>query len=70
MTKANHDLLTVREAPRGMACHTAALTAHTRVSFLACRAGALEHELVAQRGIVERIAALMGCSDEPGIARL
>jgi len=40
------------------------LTPHTRVSFLACRSGAREHELATQRGIAERLAALMGCSFE------
>jgi hypothetical protein len=36
-------------------------TPHTHVSFLACRAGAREHELAAQRGVAERLAALLGC---------
>jgi hypothetical protein len=38
-----------------------ALTPHARVSFLACRAGVREHELVAQRSVAERLAALLGC---------
>ena len=36
-------------------------TPHTHLSFLACRAGAREHELAAQRGVAERLAALLGC---------
>jgi hypothetical protein len=36
-------------------------TPHTHLSFLACRAGAREHELAAQRGVAERLAALFGC---------
>jgi hypothetical protein len=41
-----------------------AVTAHTRVSFVACRADARWHELVAQRLIAERLASLMGCRFE------
>jgi hypothetical protein len=40
---------------------TAPSTTHKHVSFLACRAGAREHELAAQRGVAERLAALLGC---------
>jgi len=36
-------------------------TAPRWVSYLACRAGAREHELATQRAIAERLAALMGC---------
>jgi hypothetical protein len=40
------------------------LTSHTRLSFLALRADAREHELLTQRAIAERLAALLGCSFE------
>lgn len=40
------------------------LTTHTRLSFLAVRSDAREHELNTQRAIAERIAALLGCSYE------
>lgn len=47
------------------------LTTHTRLSFLAVRSDAREHELSTQRAIAERIAALLGCSYEgqvdPGV---
>jgi hypothetical protein len=47
------------------------LTSHTRLSFLAVRSDAREHELNTQRAIAERIAALLGCSFEgqvdPGV---
>jgi len=35
-------------------------TAHPRVTFLACRAGAREHEIASQRRVAERLAALLG----------
>ncbi|MDZ5457287.1 DUF3182 family protein [Azohydromonas lata] len=38
-----------------------ALTPHRRLTFVPCRADAREHELVTQRGIAQRLAALMGC---------
>ena len=37
---------------------------HTRLSFLALRADAREHELATQRGVARRLAALLGCSFE------
>jgi hypothetical protein len=47
------------------------LTTHTRLSFLAVRGDAREHELSTQRAIAERLAALLGCSYEghvdPGV---
>jgi hypothetical protein len=45
----------------GRAGPTGSLTRHARVSFLACRADAREHELTAQRGVAERLAAVLGC---------
>jgi hypothetical protein len=52
---------TEASAPQSPAGRAAASTAHTRVSFLACRAGGREHELAAQRGVAERLAVLLGC---------
>ena len=40
------------------------LTTHTRLSFLALRPDAREHELTTQRAIAERLAALLGCTFE------
>ena len=37
---------------------------HTRVTFLACRSGAREHEIASQRRIAERLAMLLGCAFE------
>ena len=47
---------------------------HTRLTFLACRSGAREHEIASQRRLAERLAGLLGCSfeemrDETGSAR-
>jgi len=47
---------------------------HTRVTFLACRSGAREHEVASQRRIAERLAMLLGCAfeearDEAGLLR-
>ena len=49
------------DASGGPMAGAAAATPHTRVSFLACRAGGREHELTTQRGVAERLAALLGC---------
>ena len=38
-----------------------ARTSHRRVTFLVCQGAAREHELVTQRGVAARIAALLGC---------
>ena len=40
------------------------LRSHSRVTFLACRPGAREHEIASQRRIAERLAALLGCTFE------
>jgi hypothetical protein len=40
------------------------LTSHSRVTFLACRSGAREHEIASQRRIAERLAVLLGCAFE------
>ena len=37
------------------------LTPHRRLTFLPCRADAREHELVTQRAVAQRLAALLGC---------
>ena len=47
---------------------------HSRVTFLACRAGARDHEIASQRHVAERLAALLGCAfaeapDETGSLR-
>lgn len=47
-----------------MAAGTKPLTTHTRLSFLVVRADAREHEVLTQRAIAERLAALLGCSYE------
>jgi hypothetical protein len=45
------------------------LTPHRCLWFLACRDGAREHELAAQRGLAQRLAALMGCRFEGELRR-
>ena len=47
-----------------------ALTAHARVTFLACRADAREHELVSQRRVAECLAALLDCTFEERVRDL
>ena len=49
-------------------------TVHPRVTFLACRSGAREHEIASQRHVAERLATLFGCAfaearDETGTLR-
>lgn len=61
MTQTVRSVREASAAGRRRAGRAAAATAHTRVSFLACRAGAREHELAVQRGVAERLAALLGC---------
>jgi len=44
-----------------------AITSHRRVTYLALRSDAREHERATQRGVAARLAAMMGCSfDEVG----
>jgi len=61
MTQTAQTVQTDPDACAPRARRSTAATAHTQVSFLACRAGAREHELVAQRAVAERLAALLGC---------
>ena len=49
-----------------MASERPPITSHRRVTYLACRTDAREHELTTQRGIAERLAALLGCSSREG----
>jgi len=57
-----------------MVSSSAFSTAHPRVTFLACRPDAREHEIASQRHVAERLAALLGCAfaeahDETGTLR-
>lgn len=61
-----------KQAPAGAnGAADESLTTHTRLSFLAVRPDAREHEVTTQRAIAERLAALLGCSYEgqvdPGV---
>ncbi|MGH8797186.1 MAG: DUF3182 family protein [Caldimonas sp.] len=47
-----------------MALRVPALSPHTRLTFLACRAGASEHEVSSHRGVARRLASLMECTFE------
>ena len=44
-----------------MGVRAPASTSPTRVTFVACRSGIRAHELVSQRRVAERLAALLGC---------
>lgn len=55
-----HDL----RAPPCMPLRPPISTPHERVTFIACRPDAREHELATQRAIARRLAALMGCRFE------